>query len=88
MTIRSDMAMPGTLVDCRARQRAAVSPPAAIASRLTELRSAWTRWLARHRLAPSIAHLDDRLHADIGLGPHDLGFAERFSRGRTLRDGM
>ena len=51
--------------------------PAAIASRLLQFQSAWTRLLARRRLARSIAHLDDRLLADIGLSSQDLGFAER-----------
>ena len=88
MTIRSDIAMPGTLIDYRAREHAAGRPSAAIASRLMDLQSAWMRWLARHRLARSIAHLDNRLLADIGLGPHDLGFAERLSRRRTFRDDM
>jgi hypothetical protein len=36
--------------------------------------------LARRRLARSIAHLDDRLLADIGLNSEDLGFSERFAR--------
>ena len=77
MTIRSDMAMPGIAVDHRARQHARVSLPDAIASRLLQFQSAWTRLLARRRLRRSIAHLDDRLLADIGLSSQDLGLAER-----------
>ena len=67
MTIRSGMAMPGIPVDRRARPHATLSLPIAIASRLLQLQSAWMRLLARHRLRRSIAHLDDRLLADIGL---------------------
>jgi uncharacterized protein YjiS (DUF1127 family) len=40
-------------------------------------------WSARRRLRQSIAHLDERLLADIGLDPEDLGFAERFARRRA-----
>jgi uncharacterized protein YjiS (DUF1127 family) len=75
MTVWSELAIPETPVERRARVHATV-----IASRWADVRSAWTRSLARHRLQRSIAHLDDRLLADIGLGPQDLGFAERFAR--------
>lgn len=61
-----------------ASQAAAKLRPAP--SRWTKLRSIWMQWLARHRLRRSIAHLDDRLLADIGLGPEDLGFSERLMR--------
>jgi uncharacterized protein YjiS (DUF1127 family) len=54
--------------------------PAAIASRWTGLQSALRRRLAQRRLRRSIAHLDDRLLADVGLGPQHLGFAERHAR--------
>jgi uncharacterized protein YjiS (DUF1127 family) len=77
MTIWSGGVMPGISVDHRARPHATVSLPDAIASRLLQLRSAWTRLLARRRLRRSIAHLDDRLLADIGLSSQDLGLAER-----------
>ena len=76
-----DIAM--TPAECGARQREAVKLPPAIASRWIALRSAWMHWLARHRLSRSIAHLDDRLLADIGLGPEDLGVAERYTRHRA-----
>jgi hypothetical protein len=46
------------------------------------------RRLARHRLHRSIAHLDDRLLADIGLGSAHLGFGVRFARSRATRDGI
>lgn len=80
MTTRFEMAMSDAFADCSDGQRAAVSMPTAIASRWAVLRCGWLRSLARHRLQRSIAHLDDRLLADIGLGPQDLGFAERFAR--------
>ena len=87
MTTQSHLAIPGTPVDSPT-MHATVSPPAAIALRLTELQSAWMRLLARRRLRRSIAHLDDRLLADIGLSPEDLGFAERLARSRATRDGL
>ena len=80
MTGRSDMALPGALLEYHARQRATARLPAVIASRLAQLRFAWKRRAGRRRLARSIAHLDDRLLADIGIGPEDLGFAERVAR--------
>ena len=86
MTIRSDMAMPGIPVDRRARPHATVSLPNAIASRFLQLQSAWMRLLARRRLRRSIAHLDDRLLADIGLSSEDLGSAGRFARSGTARN--
>ena len=88
MTIRSDMAMPGIPVDRRARPHATVSLPNAIASRLLQFQSAWMRLLARRRLRRSIAHLDDRLLADIGLSSQDLGSAERFARRGTARNSI
>ena len=87
MTTQSHLAIPGTSMD-RATMHATVSLPAAIALRLTERQSAWGRLLARRRLHRSIAHLDDRLLADIGLSPEDLGFAERLARSRATSDGI
>ena len=83
-TTRFGMAMPEASVDLRAREGKTTILPAAIASRWTELRSAWIRRLARRRLQRSIAHLNDRLLADIGLGPQDLGFAQRFVRSHPV----
>ena len=37
-------------------------------------------WRARYRLRRSIAHLDERLLADVGLHPRDLGFGQRLMR--------
>jgi uncharacterized protein YjiS (DUF1127 family) len=88
MTSRSHTALPGALFEYHTRQRAAAKLFAAIASQLAELRSAWERRAARRRLARSIAHLDDRLLTDIGLGPEDLGFAERGTRRRATGFGI
>jgi uncharacterized protein YjiS (DUF1127 family) len=83
MTVRSDTALPSALLEYDRRRRATARLPAAVASRLAGLRCAWKRRARRHRLARSIAHLDDRLLADIGLSPEDLGFAERVARSRA-----
>ena len=80
MTTRFDMAIAEAFVDCGAREREAAKLPRAIATRWTELQCAWMRWLARQRLHRSIAHLDDRLLADIGLRREHLGFTERIAR--------
>jgi uncharacterized protein YjiS (DUF1127 family) len=83
MSARSHTATPGALLFDHARQHSTVKLATAISSRLAGIRSAWQRQTARRRLARSIAHLDDRLLADIGLGPEDLDFAERFARRRA-----
>lgn len=83
MSGRSYVAMLGTALEYHPRQRAIAKLPAAIASRLAELRFAWDRRATRRRLARSIAHLDDRLLTDIGLSPENLGFAERVARRRA-----
>ena len=44
------------------------------------LKSVLARWLSRHRFGGSIAHLDDRLLADVGFDPSDLGLGERLIR--------
>ena len=83
MSGQSHLALPGNFLDYRTSEPAPTTLPAAIASRLAKLRSAWRRRASSHRLVHSIAHLDDRLLADIGLGPEDLGVAERLARRRT-----
>lgn len=55
-------------------------PADTIAQRWAKMRRAWTRWSARHRLQRSVAHLDDRLLADIGLSVEDLSVTERLAR--------
>jgi uncharacterized protein YjiS (DUF1127 family) len=52
----------------------------AIASQWAKLRCSWTRRSARRRLRRSVAHLDDRLLADIGLSPDDLSITDRLAR--------
>jgi uncharacterized protein YjiS (DUF1127 family) len=80
MTSRLSMAMPEALVDWRARQGGATNITPVIARLWSELRRSWMRGSARRRLRRSIAHLDDRLLADIGLGAEDLGLTERLAR--------
>ena len=80
------MALPGTLAD-RARKPATAKLSEGFGSRFAELQSAWSRRVGRRRLARSIAHLDDRLLADIGLSAENLGYAERVVRSRATRDG-
>jgi uncharacterized protein YjiS (DUF1127 family) len=87
MTTWFGTALPGALADRRAESET-VRVAAAIASRWTEVRSVWMRRLARHRFRQSIAHLDDRLLADIGLGPQHLGFAERVARYQAAQAGI
>ena len=83
MTTRFEMAMSDALVERHTTKNGAAKLPRAIASQWTKFRSAWMDRLARRRLRRSIAHLDERLLADIGLDPQDLGFAERFARRRA-----
>jgi uncharacterized protein YjiS (DUF1127 family) len=88
MTGQFYVAMSGTVVEYQRRRRATAQLPAAIASQFAALRVAWKRRAARRRLARSIAHLDDRLLMDIGLGSEDLGFAERVARRRATGVGI
>jgi uncharacterized protein YjiS (DUF1127 family) len=83
MTTRFEMAMPDAIAGCHTTKNGAGKLPSAIASQWTKFRSSWMDRLARRRLRRSIAHLDERLLADIGLDPEDLGFAERFARRRA-----
>ncbi len=78
MTIGMATTMPEAILG--AAESAGAPATAAIASRWAGLRSRWARWLARKRVSRSIAHLDDRLLADVGLSPDDLGSGERFIR--------
>jgi len=87
MTARSYVAMSGTLAEHHTEHRPTAKLPA-IASRLAALRLAWECWVAHRRLAQSIAHLDDRMLADIGLRPEDLPIAERIARRRAVGFGI
>ena len=88
MSGRSYVAIPAAVLNYHAKPHAVRRLPASIASRLAELRFAWRRRAARRRLARSIAHLDDRLLTDIGLGPERLGFAGRVARSAAANVGM
>jgi uncharacterized protein YjiS (DUF1127 family) len=81
MTIGVEIERAGNLVDHRAipGQRAGATPT--IAPGWTALRSLFMRWSARQRLGRSIAHMNDRVLADAGLTPGDLGLGERLIRG-------
>jgi uncharacterized protein YjiS (DUF1127 family) len=79
------MALAGTVLEYQDSQRAVANLLEAIASPFARLRVAWKRRAGRRGLARSIAHLDDRLLTDIGLGPNDLGLAERIARSRAVQ---
>jgi uncharacterized protein YjiS (DUF1127 family) len=74
-----EVAMSDAVLNCRAVERhAAMAPLVRLGS--AALKAAPVRWLSRQRLSASIAHLDDRLLADVGLGPSDLALGERLIR--------
>ena len=85
MTVPCGLAMQRALVD-RAKEHTTTVSGAIARRLLTRLQSAWARRAGRNRLARSIAHLDDRLLADIGLSAEHLGFVERVARSRVTRD--
>ena len=60
------------------REPATVAP--SVRAGWAALKSLPARWLSRQRLTGSISHLDDRLLADIGLDPRDLGLGQRLIR--------
>jgi uncharacterized protein YjiS (DUF1127 family) len=71
--------MSHALVDCSVIETRPVIAPAA-ASMWRHIRSTLARWSARRRFRRSIAHLDDRLLADIGFTADDLGVVDRIVR--------
>jgi hypothetical protein len=81
MVIGVETALSEALVDCRAGSRERVLPTTAIPSAWTAPRSFAIRLADRHRLARGVAHLNDRLLADVGLRPEDLGLGESLIRG-------
>lgn len=67
--------MSDAVLDRGAMRRDAAQRPLWLA-----LKAVAARWLARQRRSASIAHLDDRLLADAGFKPKDLGLGERLIR--------
>ena len=67
------------LTDHSAAERYA-SAVAAVTRAWRMLQSFAERLLARQRLSRSIAHLDDRMLADIGLTPRNRGLGENLIR--------
>ena len=61
-------------------EREWTKPEEATESRWAKLRRVWADWSARRRLGRCVAHLDDRLLADIGLNAEDLSVTERLAR--------
>jgi Domain of unknown function (DUF1127) len=80
MRTRLQMTMPGGFVGSGARLGEWTKLTDTIASQWARLHCSWTRRSARRRLHRSVAHLDDRLLADIGLSAEDLSVTERLAR--------
>jgi uncharacterized protein YjiS (DUF1127 family) len=78
MRTRLQMTIPQAFAGSGARPGTKLTD--AIASQWTEFHCSWSRWSARRRLRRSVAHLDDRLLADIGLSAEDLSVTERLAR--------
>jgi uncharacterized protein YjiS (DUF1127 family) len=68
------------LSDAAPVEREWTKPAEAIGSRWARIRRVWADWSARRRLGESVAHLDDRLLADVGLSAEDLTTTERMAR--------
>ena len=83
MTTGMETALFEALVDCRATAHENAVATPWIASAWTALRSFALRSANRYRLGRSIAHLNDRLLADVGLSPQGLGLGESLIRGST-----
>jgi uncharacterized protein YjiS (DUF1127 family) len=64
-------------------EREWIKPEEASETRWAKIRHAWAGWRARRRLEQSVAHLDDRLLADIGLTVDDLSVTERLARSQA-----
>jgi uncharacterized protein YjiS (DUF1127 family) len=80
MMTRAEAAMSEAIAGFRAMERGGAMTTPAITAGWTALRSLVTGWRARQRLGRSISHLDDRLLADAGIDPRNLGFGERLIR--------
>lgn len=72
--------MSDAILDSRAIGRDATTAAPLVRRGWTALKPVSARWLSRRRLGGSIAHLDDRLLADVGLDPSYLGLGERLIR--------
>jgi uncharacterized protein YjiS (DUF1127 family) len=67
-------------LDSRPIDRAPATVAPSVRAGWAALQSVLARWFSRRRLGASLAHLDDRLLADAGFGPSDLGLGERLIR--------
>ena len=72
--------MSQAILDSRPIDRAPATVAPSLRAGWAALKSAPARWLSRQRRGASLAHLDDRLLADAGFGPSDLGLGERLIR--------
>jgi uncharacterized protein YjiS (DUF1127 family) len=72
--------MSEAILDSRRIDHAPATVVPSVRAGWTALKAVPARWLSRQRLGGNIAHLDDRLLADVGLGPGDLGLGERLIR--------
>jgi uncharacterized protein YjiS (DUF1127 family) len=81
MVIGMELALLEALVDGPAESRERAFPTTAISSAWTALRSFAIRFADRRRLGRDMAHLNDRLLADVGLRPEGLGLGESLIRG-------
>jgi len=72
--------MSDAVLDSRATGHDATTAAPSVRLGSTALRSMSVRWLSRQRLSGGIAHLDDRLLADVGLDPSYLGLGQRLIR--------
>ena len=88
MTIRMATTLSEATLGSPAMESVGAPATAAIPTGYTEIRSRLARWLARKRVTRRIAHLDDRLLADAGFSPRDLGFGERLVRNYAAGGGI
>jgi hypothetical protein len=72
--------MSDAVLDGRAMERSAATMASPVRAGWAALKLLPAHWLARGRRSASIAHLDDRLLADAGFSPRDLGLGERLIR--------
>jgi hypothetical protein len=75
-----EIAMSDAVLDRRAMGCDATTTAPAVRPGWMALKSVPMGWLSRRRLSGGIAHLDDRLLADVGLDPSYLGLGQRLIR--------